>query len=139
MSSENPRATPIRVLLAKPTHDCHDRGVRLVAKKMREAGFEVVFTNFLLPEEVVRAAVDEDVDVVGISVSSGGHLPIFEDLLAGLEAEGLDDALVIGGGVIPPDDEATLREWGVSAIFGPGTNADQAIVMIKDNVASATA
>jgi methylmalonyl-CoA mutase, C-terminal domain len=139
MSSENLHTSPIRVLLAKPTHDCHDRGVRLVAKKMREAGFEVIFINFLLPEEVVRAAVDEDVDVVGISVSSGGQLPIFEDLLAGLESEGLTDAVVIGGGVIPPDDESTLLEWGVEAIFGPGTNADQAIEMIKDRVVSATA
>ncbi|GMQ97754.1 MAG: cobalamin B12-binding domain-containing protein [Acidimicrobiia bacterium] len=138
MSSESPTIVPIRVLLAKPTHDCHDRGVRLVAKKMREAGFEVIFTNFLLPSEVVRAAVDEDVDVVGISVSSGGQLPIFEDLLSGLEAEGLESALVIGGGVIPPDDEATLLEWGVKAIFGPGTNADQAIEMIKDSVPTAT-
>ncbi len=121
---------PIRVLLAKPTHDCHDRGVRLVARKMREAGFEVIFSNFLLTEEVVNAAVDEDVDVVGISASSGGHMVIFEDLLAGLKKVGLDDALVIGGGVIPPDDEQTILGWGVAAIFGPGTNAEQAIEMI---------
>jgi len=138
MSFENPNVGPIRVLLAKPTHDTHDRGVRLVAKKMREAGFEVIFINFLLPEEVVRAAVDEDVDVVGVSVSSGGQLPIFEDLLAGLEAEGLGSALVIGGGVIPPDDEAILLEWGVKEIFGPGTNADQAIQMIRGSILSGT-
>lgn len=136
MSIEIAPGEPIRVLLAKPTHDCHDRGVRLVAKKMREAGLEVIFTNFLLPEEVVRAAVDEDVHVVGISASSGGHLPIFEDLLAGLAAQGREDAIVIGGGVIPPDDEATLLSWGVEAIFGPGTNADQAIEMIKQRLDS---
>ncbi len=129
MNTESTR--PTRVLLAKPTHDCHDRGVRLVAREMREAGFEVIFSNFLLTDEVVSAAVDEDVDVVGISASSGGHLVIFEDLLAGLKQSGLDDVLVIGGGVIPPDDEETILGWGVAAIFGPGTNADQAIEMIR--------
>lgn len=136
MSIDIASGEPIRVLLAKPTHDCHDRGVRLVAKKMRDAGFEVIFMNFLLPEEVIRAALDEDVHVVGISTSSGGHLPLFEDLLAGLSAQGRDDAVVIGGGVIPPDDEATLRSWGVEAIFGPGTNAQQAIAMIKRRLAT---
>jgi len=136
MSSEIAPGAPIRVLLAKPTHDSHDRGVRLVAKKMREAGFEVIFINFLMPDEVVRAAVDEDVHVVGISASSGGHLVIFEDLLAGLATAGRDDVVVIAGGVIPPGDEATLREWGVEAIFGPGTNADQAIEMIKQRLAA---
>jgi len=128
---------PIRVLLAKPTHDCHDRGVRLVARKMREAGFEVIFSNFLLPEEVLNAVLDEDVDVVGISASAGGHLAIFEELLAGLKEAGRDDTLVIGGGVIPPDDEATILGWGVSAIFGPGTNAQQAIEMIRTSLEGA--
>ena len=136
MSTET-TAVPIRVLLAKPTHDCHDRGVRLVAREMREAGFEVIFSNFLLTEEVVSAAVDEDVDVVGISASAGGHLAIFEDLLAGLKRVGLDDTLVIGGGVIPPDDEETILGWGVSAIFGPGTNAAQAIEMIRSTLQGA--
>lgn len=134
MSFESVRDEPIRVLLAKPQHDVHDRGVRLVAKKMRDAGFEVVFINFLLPEEVVRAAVDEDVDVVGISVSAGGHLPIFKDTIAGLSDEGRSDAVLIAGGVIPPGDEETLRGWGVQAVFGPGTNAEQAIEMIKRSV-----
>ncbi len=131
MSIEIAPGEPIRVLLAKPTHDCHDRGVRLVAKKMRDAGFEVIFINFLLPDEVVQAAVDEDVHVVGISTSAGGHLPIFEDVIAGLAAQGREDAVVIAGGVIPPGDEATLLSWGVEEVFGPGTNAAQAIEMIK--------
>jgi len=126
---------PIRVLLAKPTQDGHDRGVRLVASRMRQAGFEVIFSNFLLTEEVVNAVLDEDVDVVGISASAGGHLAIFEDLLAGLKDAGRDKTLVIGGGVIPPDDEQTILGWGVSAIFGPGTNAEQAIEMIRSNLA----
>ena len=135
MNTESVRDEPIRVLLAKPQHDVHDRGVRLVAKKMRDAGFEVVFINFLLPEEVVRAAVDEDVDVVGISVSAGGHLPIFEDTIAGLSDEGRGDAITIAGGVIPPRDEEILRSWGVQEVFGPGTNAEQAIEMIERCVA----
>jgi len=134
MSIEVAPGEPIRVLLAKPTHDCHDRGVRLVAKKMRDAGLEVIFINFLLAEEVVQAAVEEDVHVVGISTSAGGHIPIFEDLLAGLAAQGRDDAVVIAGGVIPPGDQATLRSWGVEEIFGPGTNASQAIEMIKQRL-----
>jgi methylmalonyl-CoA mutase C-terminal domain/subunit len=134
MSIEIAPGEPIRILLAKPTLEAHDRGVRLVAKKMRDAGLEVIFINFLLPAEVVQAAVDEDVHVVGISTSAGGHLPIFEDVIAGLAAQGRDDALVIGGGVISPGDEATLLSWGVGAVFGPGTNADQTIEMIKQRL-----
>ncbi len=138
MSIEIAPGEPIRVLLAKPTLDAHDRGVRLVAKKMRDAGLEVVFTNFLLPAEVVQAAVDEDVHVVGISTSSGGHLPVFRDVIDGLAAQDRGDALVIGGGVIPPRDEATLLSWGVEAVFGPGTSADDTIELIKQRIAAVT-
>src|SRR5436309_2676038 len=113
---------PIKVLLTKPTHDCHDRGVRHLARRLRDAGFEVVFTNFLLAADVVATAVQEDVDVVGVSSSSGGHMPVFEELLAGLRDAGLDDVVVIGGGTIPPDDVRTLTEWGVAGVFGPGTS-----------------
>jgi len=127
-------ADPVRVLLAKPTHDCHDRGVRYVAKKMRDAGFEVIFTNFLLPSEIVNTAVEEDVQVVGVSSSSGGHLPVFEDLIAGLRENGLDDVVLIGGGVIPRDDVETLKASGVAAIFGPGTTAEDAIALIRERV-----
>jgi len=129
---------PVRVLLAKPTHDCHDRGVRYVAKKMRDAGFEVIFTNFLLPSEIVDTAVEEDVQVVGVSSSSGGHLPVFEDLIAGLKENGLDDVVLIGGGVIPRDDEETLKASGVAAIFGPGTTAEDAIALIRERVAGSS-
>lgn len=123
---------PIRVLLAKPTQDCHDRGVRHVARKFRDAGFEVIFANFLLPAEIVATAVAEDVRVIGVSSSSGGHMPVFADLVAGLRAHGLDDILLLGGGVIPEDDAATLKDWGVAAIFGPGTGAAEAIALIRD-------
>ena len=129
---------PVRVLLAKPTHDCHDRGVRYVAKKMRDAGFEVIFTNFLLPSEIVNTAVEEDVQVVGVSSSSGGHLPVFQDLIAGLKENGLDDIVLIGGGVIPRDDEDLLKASGVAAIFGPGTTAEGAIALIRERVAGSS-
>ena len=125
---------PIRVLLAKPTHDCHDRGVRYVARKFRDAGFEVIFANFLLPDEVVNTALQEDVQVVGVSSSSGGHMPVFEDLIAGLKEHGMDDVLLLGGGVIPEEDETKLKTWGVAAIFGPGTTAEDAIDLIQKHV-----
>lgn len=124
-------ASPIRVLLAKPTQDSHDRGVRHVARRFRDAGFEVIFTNFLLPGEVVSTALEEDVSVIGISSSSGGHMPVFEDLISGLRANGLEDTVILGGGVIPPEDVETLKSWGVKAVFGPGTSAEDAIALIK--------
>jgi methylmalonyl-CoA mutase C-terminal domain/subunit len=117
---------PLRVLLAKPTHDVHDRGVRLVARRFRDYGFEVVFCNFLLADEIVDIAIEEDVDVIGVSVSAGGHMPIFEDLFEGLRRNDLDDVTVIGGGVIPYEDELALKDMGVKAIFGPGTSAEEA-------------
>ena len=124
----------IRVLLAKPTHDVHDRGVRLVARRLRDHGFDVIFTNFLLAQEVVQTALQEDVHVIGISVSAGGQLPIFEDLFAGLKKENVDDIMIIGGGVIPHDDEEVLKDMGVTAIFGPGTSAEEARDLILANI-----
>lgn len=122
-----------RVLLAKPTADCHDRGVRYVARKLRDSGFHVIFTNFLVPEEIVAVAIDEDVQVVGVSSSSGGHMPVFESLIAGLRDRGLDHVLLLAGGVIPKDDEQKLKEWGVRAVFGPGTTAEDAIEVIRNH------
>ena len=127
-------STSIRVLLTKPTQDCHDRGVRYLARKFRDTGFEVVFTNFLVGDEIVSTALQEDVDVIAVSSSSGGHMPVFEDLLAGVRSAGIDDVLVIGGGIIPEADARLLRQQGVSAIFGPGTAAEDAIRFIRDNV-----
>ncbi len=124
-------ADRVRVLLAKPTQECHARGVRYLAKQFRDAGFEVIFVNFLLASEIVDAAMEEDVDVIGVSSSSGGHMPVFEDLLAGMRENGLGDVLLIGGGVIPREDEATLKSWGVKAVFGPGSSAEEAIDLIR--------
>ena len=124
----------IRVLLTKPTHDGHDRGVRFLAKKFRDAGFEVIFVNFLVAAELVQIALQEDVDVIGVSSSSHGHMPVFEELMAGLRESGMTDVLVIGGGVIPAKDAETLKAWGVSGIFGPGSTAEQAIGHIREYV-----
>ncbi len=129
-------ADTIRVLLAKPTQDCHDRGVRYVARKFRDAGLEVIFSNFLLASEIVQTAMQEDVHVIGVSVSAGGHMPVFEDLIAALKENDLEDVILLGGGVIPQDDEATLKDWGVAAIFGPGATAEDAIQLIRDGVAA---
>lgn len=121
----------LRILLAKPTQDCHDRGVRHLARALRDTGFEVIFINFLLAEEVVSVAAQEDVDVIGISSSSGGHLAVFEDLLEGLHRAELDDVLIVAGGVIPPSDARKLKELGVSAVFGPGSSSFQVAQHIR--------
>ena len=121
----------IRVLLTKPTHDCHDRGVRYLARRFRDESFEVVFTNFLLPAEIVATATQEDVDVIGISSSSGGHMPVFDEVMRGLQAQGLDDVVVIAGGNIPPGDADRLRAMGVREVYGPGSQPDDAVELIK--------
>ena len=121
----------VRILLTKPTHDCHDRGVRYLAKRFRDESFEVVFTNFLLPAEIVATATQEDVDVIGISCSSGGHLAIFEEVMEGLGREGLEDIVVIAGGNIPPADAEQLKAWGVREVFGPGSQPDDAVELVK--------
>ena len=125
---------PVRILLAKSSMDGHDRGIRYMARKFRDAGFEVIFTNFLRASEVVATVLEEDVSAVGVSSSSGGHMPIFEQLIAGLKESGLDDVMVLGGGVIPDEDEKLLKEWGVAAIFGPGATAEDAIALIQEAV-----
>src|SRR4051794_20610684 len=101
MSREPAGHRRIRILLTKPTQDCHDRGVRYMARRFRDEGFEVVFTNFLLPSEIVAVAEQEDVDVIGVSSSSGGHLAVFEDLMNELRQQGEPGVLVIAGGNIP--------------------------------------
>lgn len=123
----------IRVLMMKPTHDCHDRGARYLARKMRDAGFEVIFMSFLVADEVVATAIEEDVDVIGISSSSGGHMPVFEDLMAQLKAQGAD-IVILGGGIIPPKDARILRDWGVDGVFGPGSSAEEIIAFVRERV-----
>ncbi len=124
---------PIRVLLAKPTHDSHDRGVRYLARVLRDGGFEVVFMNFLLPQDVLNAAIQEDVEVIGISSSSGGHMPVFTDLAAALKERGMEHVVLMGGGIIPGTDAKKLKEQGVGRIFGPGSDPEEIKAYIREN------
>ena len=131
---------PIRILLTKPTLDAHDRGVRYLARRFRDRGFEVIFSNFLVASEIVTVAEQEDVDVIGVSSSCGGHMAVFEELLAGLKVREMDDILVIAGGIIPDSDAAVLKTMGVGAVFGPGASADSAIEFVaKDRASRASA
>ena len=118
-----PRRSPIRVLIAKPGLDGHDRGAKVMARGLRDAGFEVVYTGlFQTPEMIASAALQEDVDVVGVSILSGAHLAIFPRIMAALREQGVDDVLVVAGGTIPEDDVATVKAMGVAEVFGPGTS-----------------
>ncbi|GDX82560.1 methylmalonyl-CoA mutase [Deltaproteobacteria bacterium] len=126
----------IRVLIAKPGLDGHDRGAKVVARGLRDAGMEVVYTGLhRTPEQIVRAAVDEDVDVVGVSVLSGAHDRLVPEVVSGLRAEGRGEALVIVGGIIPDTDVAALKAAGVAMVFGPGTPMDSIAEFIREHVA----
>jgi methylmalonyl-CoA mutase C-terminal domain/subunit len=126
----------IRVLVAKPGLDGHDRGAKVVARGLRDAGMEVVYTGLhRTPEQIVRAAVDEDVDVVGLSVLSGAHDRLVPEVVAGLRAEGRGDALVLVGGIIPAGDVAALEAAGVSMVFGPGTSIGDIVTFVNTRVA----
>ena len=123
----------IRVLVAKPGLDGHDRGAKVIASAFRDAGFEVVYTGLhQTPEMIVSAAVQEDVDVVAMSVLSGAHMTLFPRVLELLEAEGVKDVLLTGGGIIPEDDISALQEQGVGRLFGPGTPTTEAIDYIRE-------
>jgi len=123
----------IRVLVAKPGLDGHDRGAKVIAAAFRDAGFEVVYTGLhQTPEMVVAAAVQEDVDVVAMSVLSGAHMTLFPRVRELLNAEGLEHILLTGGGIIPKDDARALGEIGVGRVFGPGTPTGEAIGYIRD-------
>lgn len=123
----------IRVLLCKTTMECHDRGVRYLATKLRDAGLEVIFMNFLEPREVVDTAIEEDVDVIGVSSSVEGHLPVAREVTRRLAELGKQDVLVVFGGVIPERDIAQMRETGVQEVFGPGSSAAAIIDFIRAN------
>ena len=132
MVAEHTRTSPIRVLVAKPGLDGHDRGAKVIAHALRDAGMEVIYTGlFQTPEMIVRAAIDEDVDVVGLSILSGAHLALFPDILRGLEEAGLDDVLIVAGGTIPDADVARLKAMGVDEVFGPGTPLSAAAGYIR--------
>jgi methylmalonyl-CoA mutase, C-terminal domain len=124
---------PIRVLVAKPGLDGHDRGAKVVAAALRDAGMEVIYTGLhQTPEMIAQAAIQEDVDVVGLSVLSGAHLTLFPRVKALLQAAGRGDILVTGGGIIPPEDMTTLEGQGMGRLFGPGTPTTDLIKYIQE-------
>lgn len=128
------RATPIRVLIAKPGLDGHDRGAKVMARALRDAGMEVIYTGlFQTPEMIARAAVDEDVDVIGLSILSGAHRALFPRIFEQLTSAGLDDVLVVAGGTIPNEDVEALKALGVAEVFGPGTPIETAVRFIREN------
>jgi len=124
---------PIRVLVAKPGLDGHDRGAKVVAAALRDAGMEVVYTGLhQTPEMIANAAVQEDVDVVGLSILSGAHMTLFPRVLDLIREQGRDDILVTGGGIIPKEDMDALQALGVGKLFGPGTSTTELIEYIRD-------
>jgi methylmalonyl-CoA mutase C-terminal domain/subunit len=122
----------IRVLIAKPGLDGHDRGAKVVARALRDAGFEVIYTGLRqTPEQVAETALQEDVDVVGLSILSGAHMRLFPEIMKLLKDREMDKVLVIAGGIIPEDDIKPLKKLGIKAIFGPGTPTGEIIEFIR--------
>ncbi len=127
----------VKVIMAKPGLDGHDRGAKLLARVFAEAGMEVVYTGLRqTPEMIVEAALQEDADVVGLSSLSGVHNYFFPRVVELLKEKGLDDVLVVGGGIIPEEDIPSLMDAGVAAIFGPGTRTEDIVTFIEENVTS---
>jgi methylmalonyl-CoA mutase C-terminal domain/subunit len=128
----------IRVVVAKPGLDGHDRGAKIVARALRDAGFEVIYTGLhQTPEQIVATAIQEDADAVGLSVLSGAHNYLFARVLELLRAEGADDIAVFGGGIIPAADIQTLKAMGVKELFTPGTSTQEIIRFVKENIRAA--
>ncbi|MBO8141258.1 MAG: cobalamin B12-binding domain-containing protein [Firmicutes bacterium] len=122
----------IRVLVAKPGLDGHDRGAKVIARALRDAGMEVVYTGLRqTPEQIVNAAVEEDVDVVGLSILSGAHNTLVPQVLEGLKAQGAADIAVVVGGIIPDEDARHLKELGVAGVFGPGSSLAEIVSFIR--------
>ncbi len=129
---KTPSNEKIRVLVAKPGLDGHDRGAKVIARALRDAGFEVVYTGLhQTPEMVVRAAVDEDVHVVGLSILSGAHNALVPEVMDGLKKEGLTDVLFLVGGIIPEEDIAALKGLGVHMVFTPGASLQEVVDYIQ--------
>ncbi|HEY4722402.1 MAG TPA: cobalamin B12-binding domain-containing protein [Anaerolineae bacterium] len=122
----------IRVLIAKPGLDGHDRGAKVIARALRDAGMEVIYTGLRqTPEMIAEAALQEDVDAVGLSILSGAHLTLLPRIVSLLRDKGLNDVLVFAGGIIPDEDVAPLKAAGLTAVFGPGTNTDRVVEFIR--------
>ena len=126
----------IRVLVAKPGLDGHDRGAKVIARALRDAGMEVIYTGIRqTPEMIVEAALQEDVDVIGLSILSGAHMELLPRIMRGLEDKGLAGVLVVAGGIIPEEDRSALEAMGVKAVFGPGTTTSEIGDFIREAVA----
>ena len=124
---------PIRVLIAKPGLDGHDRGAKVIARALRDAGMEVIYTGLRQTSDmIVSAAVQEDVDVVGLSILSGAHMHYFQEITDKLKAKGAEDILIFGGGIVPDQDLPKLKAMGVSAIFTPGTNTQEVVKFLRE-------
>jgi len=127
--------TKIRVLVAKPGLDGHDRGAKIIARAFRDAGFEVIYTGLRqTPEQIVNAALQEDVDVIGLSILSGAHMTLCPRIVELMKKEGMDDVIVLVGGIIPDPDVVKLKAIGISEVFQPGASTADIITYILDNV-----
>ena len=132
-------ARPIRVLVAKPGLDGHDRGAKIIARALRDAGMEVIYTGIRqTPQMIVEAALQEDVDVVGLSVLSGAHMTLFPQIVQGLAERGMSDVIVVAGGIIPEEDREPLLQQGISALFGPGASTQEIVAYIRQAMAGRT-
>jgi methylmalonyl-CoA mutase C-terminal domain/subunit len=128
-------ARKIRVVIAKPGLDGHDRGAKIIARALRDAGMEVIYTGLhQTPEQIVETAIQEDADAVGISILSGAHMTLVPKILDGLKENGLDDVLVIVGGTIPKEDSQDLKERGVAEVFTPGAPTSEIVEFLKGKV-----
>jgi methylmalonyl-CoA mutase C-terminal domain/subunit len=129
-----PIAKKIRVLIAKPGLDGHDRGAKVVARALRDAGMEVIYTGLRQsPEDIVEAAIQEDVDAIGLSSLSGAHMALFPEVVKVLKKRGAGDILVVAGGIIPDDDIPKLKKAGIKAVFGPGTPLADIVAFFKSS------
>lgn len=125
----------IRILIAKPGLDGHDRGAKVLARSLMDEGFEVIYTGIhQTAEDIIRSAIEEDVDVIGLSILSGAHMYHFRRVLELMRENGLEDVLLIGGGIVPEDDKKKLIEMGVDAIFNPGTSIKEISEFIRNNI-----
>ena len=133
----NATSSPLRVVIAKPGLDGHDRGAKVVARALRDAGVEVIYTGLhQTPEQIVDAAIQEDADAIGLSVLSGAHLTLFPRVIQLLREREADDIVVFGGGIIPDDDIPTLLDQGVSKVFTPGATTYEIVDWVRQNVRS---
>jgi len=129
----------LRVLVAKPGLDGHDRGAKVIARAFRDAGFEVIYTGLRqTPEQIVNAALQEDADVVGLSVLSGAHMTLCPRIMELMKKEGLDEVLVVVGGIIPDQDIVKLKELGVAEVFQPGASTEDIITYVRQNARKKT-